>query len=152
MDENENPLDRIDRKILAALTRDGRLSMAALADTVGLSKTPVQARVKKLEAGGFIKGYTAILDHTKLGAGHVAFVQVSLTDTRSEALDAFSKAARETREIEECHMIAGGYDYLLKVRTAHIAGFRRFLGETLSAMPHVSHTTTFVAMETVKES
>lgn len=146
------PIDHIDRKILTALSRDARMSMASLADEVGLSKTPALTRLKKLEARGVIKGYTAILDHAQLGVGHVAFVQVNLTDTRSEALNAFSKAAKRIAEIEECHMIAGGFDYLLKVRTAHIAGFRRFLGETLSTMPHVSHTTTFVAMETVKES
>ena len=144
-------LDRIDRAILAALSTDGRLSMAALGEKVGLSKTPVQARVRRLERDGYIRGYQAIVDREKMGEGHVAFVQVKLSDTRSEALDAFNRAARAVPEIEQCHMIAASFDYLLKVRTKDIAAYRRVLGERISALPHVEHTSTFVAMETVKD-
>ena len=148
---SEDHLDRIDRNILAALARDGRLSMAELAAKVGLSKTPVQARVRRLERDGYIRGYSAIIDRARMGEGHIAFVQVTLSDTRSAALDAFNRAVREAPEIEQCHMIAGGYDYLLKVRTKDIASYRRVLGERISALPHVSQTSTFVAMETVKD-
>ena len=144
-------LDRIDRNILTALSRDGRLSMSELAAKVGLSKTPVQARVRRLEADGYIRGYSAIIDREKMGEGHVAFVQVKLSDTRSAALDAFNRAARGVPEIEQCHMIASSFDYLLKVRTTDIAAYRRVLGEQISAMPHVAQTSTFVAMETVKD-
>ena len=144
-------LDRIDRAILAALSTDGRRSMAALGEKVGLSKTPVQARVRRLERDGYIRGYQAIVDREKMGEGHVAFVQVKLSDTRSEALAAFNRAARAVPEIEQCHMIASSFDYLLKVRTKDIAAYRRVLGERISALPHVAQTSTYVAMETVKD-
>ena len=144
-------LDRIDRNVLAALAKNGRLSMAELAERVGLSKTPVQARVKRLEKDGFIRGYAAIVDREKMGEGHVAFVQVKLSDTRSAALDAFNRAVTGVPEIEQCHMMAASFDYLLKVRTRDIAAYRRVLGERISALPHVAQTSTFVAMETVKD-
>lgn len=144
-------LDRIDRNILSALGREGRLSMAELADKVGLSKTPVQARVRRLEQTGIIRGYAAIVDRERIGEGHVAFVQVKLSDTRSAALDAFNQAVRAVSEIEQCHMMAASFDYLLKVRTRDIASYRRVLGERISALPHVAQTSTFVAMETVKD-
>ena len=144
-------LDRIDRNILSALVRSGRLSMAELASRVGLSKTPVQARVRRLEKDGVIRGYTALIDHERLGEGHVAFVQVTLSDTRSAALNAFNEAVTGIAEVEQCHMIAASFDYLLKVRTSDIAAYRRVLGERISALPHVEHTSTFVAMETVKD-
>lgn len=148
----QDELDAIDRRILAALAADARLSLAALALRAGLSKSPTQARVKRLERLGAIRGYGARLDHARLGLGHVAFVQVTLSDTRSAALDAFNAAAQAAPEIVEVHMIAASFDYLLKVRTRDIAQYRRVLGETISALPHVSHTSTFVAMETVKEA
>ena len=144
-------LDRIDKNILAALAREGRLSMAELASQVGLSKTPVQARVRKLEADGIIRGYAAVIDRERIGEGHVAFVQVKLSDTRSSALDAFNRAVQGVPEIEQCHMMAASFDYLLKVRTRDIASYRRVLGERISALPHVAQTSTFVAMETVKD-
>ena len=145
-------LDRMDRRILDALRSDARLSMASLADRVGLSKSPVTARVRRLEAAGFILGYRAVLDPVKMGAAQVAFVQVTLGDTTSEALEIFNAAVRETREIEACHMIAGGFDYLLKIRTKDVGAYRKALGETISRLPHVAQTSTFMAMETVKES
>lgn len=144
-------MDQLDRKIIAALARDGRLSMAELAARVGLSKTPVLARVRRLEKEGYIRGYAALVDHQRMGEGHVAFVQVTLSDTRSAALEAFNRAVVSVPEIEQCHMIAGGFDYLLKVRTRDIAAYRRVLGEHISALPHVAQTSTFVAMETVKD-
>ncbi len=145
-------IDRIDRRILAALKADGRLSMASLAERVGLSKSPVTARVRRLEEAGYIIGYRAILDPAKLGEAQVAFVQVTLSDTTSEALEAFNTAIRSTPEIEACHMIAGGFDYLLKIRTKDVGAYRKALGETVSRLPHVSQTSTFLAMEVVKES
>ena len=144
-------LDRIVRTILKILARYGRISMAALAEQAGLSKTPVQARVKRLENDGYIRGYVALVDAERMGQGHIAFVQVSLTDTRSHALDAFNRAVQNVAEIEQCHMIAGSFDYLLKVRTTDIAAYRLVLGERISALPHVAKTSTFVAMEAVKE-
>lgn len=144
-------IDRIDRNIIAELAGNARLSMVELAARVGLSKTPVIARVKRLEAEGYIRGYSAIIDRERMGEGHVAFVQVKLSDTRSAALDAFNRAVLSIREIEQCHMIASSFDYLLKVRTRDIASYRRILGERISALPHVAQTSTFVAMESVKD-
>ncbi len=148
---NEDQLDRQDRAILATLSGNGRLSMAELSQRVGLSKTPVQARVKRLEKDGYIRGYSAIIDREKMGEGHVAFVQVKLSDTRSLALAEFNRAVQSVAEIEQCHMMAASFDYLLKVRTRDIAAYRRVLGERISALPHVAQTSTFVAMETVKD-
>jgi Lrp/AsnC family leucine-responsive transcriptional regulator len=125
--------------------------MAELAAQVGLSKTPVQARVRKLEADGIIRGYAAVIDRERIGEGHVAFVQVKLSDTRSNALAAFNRAVQAVPEIEQCHMMAASFDYLLKVRTRDIASYRRVLGERISALPFVAQTSTFVAMETVKD-
>ncbi|WP_274424278.1 Lrp/AsnC family transcriptional regulator [Chelativorans sp. YIM 93263] len=144
-------LDRIDRAILETLSRDARLSTTELARRVGLSKTPVQARLRRLEEKGIIRGYSAIIDRERTGEAHLAFVQVTLSDTRSAALQAFNRAALEVPEIEQCHMIASGFDYLLKVRTKDISAYRRVLGEKISTLPHVSHTSTFVAMESVKD-
>ncbi|MCR4266223.1 Lrp/AsnC family transcriptional regulator [Nitratireductor sp. ZSWI3] len=144
-------VDRIDRNILNALTQDGRLSIAELGRRVGLSKTPVQARLRRLEKEGYIRGYAAIIDRARIGEGHIAFVQVELSDTRSSALAAFNKAVLGVPEIEQCHMTAADFDYLLKVRTRDIASYRKVLGEKISSLPHVARTSTFVTMETVKD-
>jgi Lrp/AsnC family transcriptional regulator, leucine-responsive regulatory protein len=142
-------LDRIDRAIVTALTENARLPLTALAERVGLSKTPCAARLRRLEAAGIVRGYRALIDHRRLGLGHVAFVQVHLADTKSAALDAFDAAVRAIPAVEECHLIAGSFDYLVKVRTEDIDAFRRVLGERISALPNVSHTSSFVAMATV---
>lgn len=144
-------LDVYDWKILRQLHEDGRITVTDLAERIGLSKTPCQNRMRRLEREGYILGYTAILNHAQLKQGHVAFVQVHLSDTTEAALGAFNKAVRDVAAVEQCHMIAGGFDYLLKVRTRDIAEYRKTLGETIASLPHVSHTSTFVAMENVKE-
>ena len=144
-------IDGYDRAILHQLQIDGRMSVADLARRIGLSKSPVQARVKRLEAEGVIQGYHARLDWVRMGRAHVAFVEVRLADTREAALQAFNRAVQALPEVEECHMIAGGFDYLLKVRTSDIASYRAFMGERLSALPHVMATSTHVAMEAVKD-
>ena len=144
-------LDRFDQAILRELSAEGRLTMVELAQRVGLSKTPVIARVRRLEEAGVITGYRAMLSAARLGLDHVAFVEVRLSDTREAALTAFNRAVRRLAEVEECHMIAGGFDYLLKVRTRDIAGYRAALGERISALPHVASTSTYVAMEAVKD-
>lgn len=144
-------LDSFDEKILSALARDGRITITQLSEDIGLSKSPCQVRLKRLEAEGYILGYRAILNARKLDRAHIAFVEVKLKDTREHALNAFNAAAREVLEIEECHMIAGSFDYLLKVRTKQISDYRRILGEAISALPNVAHTSTHVAMESVKD-
>jgi Lrp/AsnC family leucine-responsive transcriptional regulator len=144
-------MDHIDRKMLALLQQDGRISVTDLAARAGLSKTPCQNRLKRLVAEGIILGFRALVDPVKLGLDHVAFTQVRLSDTREKALEEFSAAVRLIPEVEECHMIAANFDYLLKVRTSDIRSYREVLGEKLSSLPHVASTSTFVAMESVKE-
>ncbi|TCP41371.1 Lrp/AsnC family transcriptional regulator [Rhodovulum marinum] len=146
------PLDRHDRAILRVLAAEGRIPVAELARRIGLSKTPTQARLRRLEQDGIITGYRAMLNPIRLGLAHVAFVEVRLTDTREAALRQFNAAVRAIPEIEECHMIAGGFDYLLKVRTADMASYREVMADRLSALPHVANTSTYVAMEAVKDT
>ena len=145
-------MDQIDHKIIAALQVDGRKSITDLAAHVGISKTPCAARLRKLLSDGILLGFRAVVNHKRLHQNHVAFVEVTLKDTREAALQAFGKAVRTIPEIEECHMIAGAFDYLLKVRTADIDAYRRVLGERISTLPHVASSSTHVAMEAVKEA
>ena len=144
-------LDERDRRILEFLQADAGISVTDLAARVALSVSACSRRIQRLEESGHIARRIVVLDREKMGEGHVAFVQVKLSDTRSAALDAFNRAAHGVPEIEQCHMIASSFDYLLKVRTTDIAAYRRVLGEQISAMPHVAQTSTFVAMETVKD-
>ncbi|GGC10800.1 hypothetical protein GCM10011494_31960 [Novosphingobium endophyticum] len=108
--------------------------------------------MRKLIDTGVIRGFRAVVDPASLGLDHVAFTEVKLSDTREEALSAFNAAVRELPEVEECHMIASSFDYLLKVRTADVRRYRMVLGEKISSLPHVASTSTFVAMETVKDA
>ena len=147
--QNESPLDRFDMAILKALRTDGRISVTALADKVGLTKTPCQVRLKRLQQNDYITGFRAVVNPTKLGLNNVAFVEVKLNDTTEKALRAFDEAVRNTPEIEMCHMIAGAFDYLLKVRTTDIHAYRRVLGERISALPYVANTSTHVSMQSV---
>ena len=143
-------LDQIDRRILEELARDGRTSVAELSRRVNLSKTPCQARINRLEDANYILGYRAVINPKRMGLSHVAFVEVKLSDTRKGALAAFNKAVQAIPEVEQAHMIASSFDYLLKVRTKDIAAYREVLGERISSLPHVAHTSTHVSMEAVK--
>ncbi|WP_047458583.1 Lrp/AsnC family transcriptional regulator [Rhizobium rhizogenes] len=145
-------IDQFDQKILDALVEDGRMSITDLSERVGLSKTPCQARLKKLIDTGYIDGFKAILNPAKFGLDHVAFAEVKLTDTREQALLSFNNAVKKIKEIEECHMIAGRFDYLLKIRTSDIRRYRIVLGEKISSLPFVASTSTNVVMQAVKES
>lgn len=152
METGETGLDGFDRAILRVLAAEGRISATELARRIGLTKSPTQARIKRLEGLGIITGYGARLDPIRMGLAHVAFVEVRLSDTREAALQAFNRAVQAIPEVEECHMIASRFDYLLKVRTSDIQDYRRVLGEKLSTLPHVASTSTYVAMESVKEA
>lgn len=145
-------IDAFDRRILDALRDDGRMSITELAKRVGLSKTPTQVRLKRLIDERYIRGFRAVIDPAKLGLDHIAFAEVKLSDTREAALDEFRRAVLKIPEVEECHMIASSFDYLLKVRTADIRRYRIVLGERISSLPHVASTSTFVAMETIRDS
>ena len=144
-------LDRFDHAILRELSADGRISATELGRRIGLSKSPTQARMKRLEDEGVITGYRAPLNAAKIGLAHVAFVEVRLSDTREAALQEFNRAVVLVPEVEQCHMIASRFDYLLKVRTVDMQDYRRVLAEAISALPHVTATSTYVAMEAVKE-
>jgi len=145
-------LDRIDQSIIRELQKNSRITVTELASRVGLSKTPCQVRMRRLEEQGFITGYTALVNQTKLGLSHIAFAQVTLNDTSSGALSAFNKAVQNVSAVERCHIITGNIDYLLKVRTRNMQEYRQVLGEEISALPHVLQTSTFVVMENVKDA
>ncbi len=144
-------LDKIDQRILQELEANGRLPIVELAARVNLTNTPCSERVKRLEKGGYITGYSAIIDKDMLGLGHLTVVQVSLAATAEQSLDKFNDAVRDVVEIENCLMVAGSFDYLLTVRTRDIAHFRMVLGEKINKLPGVHQTSSFTVMETVKE-
>ena len=146
-----NQLDPIDRRILEILVADARIPLTELARAVGLSKTPVAQRLKRLEETGIITGYRAILSPLKLGLTHVTYVEVSMSDTRQKALEEFNAAVRLIPEVEECYMIAGGYDYQLKIRSRDMAHFRQVMAERISTLPYITSTSSYVAMEAVVE-
>lgn len=149
---NDGILDRFDRQIIEILSKHGRLSITELAKRIGLSTSPCQVRLKRLQDQGYILGFRAILDPQKLLLEHVAFTEVKLSDTTERALSAFNDAVLKIPEIEQCHMIAGAFDYLLKVRTTDIRAYRRILGETISNLPYVANTSTYVSMQSVKDT
>lgn len=145
-------LDRIDLRILDALQLDGRISNLKLAETVALSPTAVLARVQRLTREGYILGYEARLNPMKLGAGMLVFVEVMLDRTTPNVFDAFKAAVQVRPEVLECHMVAGGFDYLLKTRAADMNAYRRFAGDVLWQLPGVRETRTYAVMEEVKDS
>ena len=145
-------LDRIDRRILQQLQKDGRISNLKLAEQVALSPTAVLARVQRLVREGYILGYEARLDPRRLGAGMLVFVEVLLDRTTPNVFDQFQAAVQVHPEIMECHMVAGGFDYLLKTRMADMAAYREFAGTVLWQLPGVRETRTYAVMEEVKNT
>ena len=145
-------LDKIDTRILRVLQKDGRISNLKLAEEVHLSPTAVLERVKRLTRDGFILGYEARLNPLKLGAGLMVFVEVLLDKTSAGVFEAFKAAVQVRPEIMECHMVAGGFDYLLKTRMADMAAYRNFAGTVLWQLPGVRETRTYAVMEEVKNT
>ena len=145
-------IDRIDLKILNVLQQDGRVSNLKLAESVALSPTAVLARVQRLTRDGYILGYEALLNPLKLGAGMMVFVEVLLDRTTPNVFEAFKAAVQVHHEITECHMVAGGFDYLLKTRMADMAAYRSFAGTVLWQLPGVRETRTYAVMEEVKNT
>ena len=145
-------IDRIDRRILDVLQRDGRISNLKLAEAVALSPTAVLARVQRLAKDGYILGYEARLNPLKLGAGMLVFVEVLLDRTSPNVFEQFKAAVQVRAEIMECHLVAGGFDYLLKIRTADMNAYRQFSGDVLWLLPGVRETRTYAVMEEVKNS
>ena len=144
-------LSRIDRNLLRLLQKDARISFAELARQVGLTTTPCKERVKRLEREGYIRGYHAELDPAKLGRGLVVFVQITLQRTAGDAFSEFTQAIRDVPEVEECHLVAGNFDYLIKARVKDMSEYREFLGGSLMQLPGVQESTSYPVMEVVEE-
>lgn len=144
--------DRIDRNIMLHLQQNARLSYVELAEKVGLSTSPCLERVKRLEQDGWIQGYHARLSAQKLRASLLVFVEISLNYSSGSVFNEFRKAVRQWPQIQECHLVSGDFDYLLKIRIADMAAYRELLGEIVHELPGVRDSRTLVAMETVKES
>lgn len=147
-----NDLDRIDRKILDLLQQDGRISNLKLAESVSLSPTAVLGRVQRLTRDGYILGYEARLNPLKLDAGMLVFVEVLLDRTSPNVFNEFKAAVQAQPQILECHMVAGGFDYLLKTRHADMSSYRDFAGRVLWQLPGVRETRTYAVMEEVKDT
>lgn len=145
-------LDRIDRSILNELQNDGRLSNVELSRRVGLSPTPCLERVRRLEEQGYISGYFAQLAPDKLGAAMLVFVEITLVKTSVDIFEDFSAAVRTLDDIQECHLVSGNFDFLLKARVADMSSYRKLLGDTLLQLPGVSESRTYVVMEEVKQT
>lgn len=143
-------LDGVDRRILRLLQDDGRISNVDLAERIGLSPTATSERVKRLTRDGFIAGYGARLDPVKLGRGFLVFVEVTLDKTTPDIFDRFAAAVARAPDVLECHLVAGGFDYLVKTRVADMAAYRAFLGDVLLSLPGVRETRTYAVMEEVK--
>ncbi|MBP2558212.1 Lrp/AsnC family leucine-responsive transcriptional regulator [Neorhizobium galegae] len=147
---NMKDIDRLDRKILRALQKEGRLSNLELADRVSLSPTATAERVKRLTREGYITGYSALLSPEKLGRSLLVFVQVKLDRTTPDVFDAFAAAVKRSDDVMECHMVAGGFDYLVKARVAGMEAYRQFLSEVILPLPGVRETHTYAVMEEIK--
>jgi Lrp/AsnC family transcriptional regulator, leucine-responsive regulatory protein len=145
-------IDTIDRRILRVLQADGRISNLKLAEEVHLSPTAVLERVKRLAREGYILGYEARLDPAKLGQGLLVFVEILLDRTVRDVMDTFKAAVQARPEILEAHLVAGGFDYLLKTRVADMAAYRQFIGNVIWTLPGVRETRTYAVMEEVKHT
>ena len=152
MTTHHGELDRIDLRILKVLQQDGRISNLKLAEQVLLSPAAVLARVQRLTREGYILGYEARLNPLKLGAGMLVFVEVLLDRTTPNVFEQFKAAVQVRAEIMECHLVAGGFDYLLKIRCADMNAYRQFSGDVLWQLPGVRETRTYAVMEEVKNS
>ena len=148
----ERELDKIDRRILRVLQTDGRISNLKLAEEVHLSPTAVLDRVKRLTRDGYILGYAARLNPLKLGASLLVFVEILLDRTVHDVMDTFKAAVQVRPEILEAHLVAGGFDYLLKTRVADMAAYREFIGSVIWTLPGVRETRTYAVMEEVKNT
>lgn len=144
-------MDKFDHKILTTLQRDGRIAITALAEHVGLSPNATAERMRRLQRDGVITEFRATLDPKKLGRGLTAFVEVKLDRTSSEVFDDFARVIRRLDGVEECHMVAGGFDYLLKTRHRDMDAYRAFLSDTLIDLPGVRETRTYTVIEAVVE-
>ncbi|GAA5525714.1 leucine-responsive regulatory protein [Microbulbifer aestuariivivens] len=152
MRKRANELSTIDRNILRVLQKNGRTSYAELARQVGLTATPCVERVRRLESDGVIQGYTALINPEFLDAALVVFVQIRLNRSAQDAFEDFRNAVAALPEVQECYLVSGNFDYLIKARVADMSAYRKFYGETLLTLPEVQECTSYVVMEQVKET
>ncbi|GGB57674.1 AsnC family transcriptional regulator [Roseibium aquae] len=145
-------LDQTDRKILKFLQADGRITTTELAERIGLSVNATGERFRRLMREGFITRFSAELDPDKVGRGLLVFVEIKLDRTSPEIFDAFKRAVERSQDILECHMVAGGFDYLLKSRVSDMDAYRQFLSDVVLALPGVRETHTYAVMEEIKET
>lgn len=145
-------LDRVDRQLLSLLQADGRLTAAELARTVNLTLTPCIERIRRLEREGFIEGYYAHLSPRRLGQSMLAFTEVTLDHATQDVFTRFKEAVQLVEEIVECHMVAGGFDYLIKTRVQDMEEYRRVLGDKIVNVRGVRHTQTYFVLEEVKST
>lgn len=152
VETRNSTIDKTDARILRLLQADGRLSNLKLAEAVHLSPTAVLERVKRLTREGYILGYEAKLNASKLGAGLMVFIEVVLDRTTPDVMHAFNAAVQARQEILECHLVAGGFDYLIKTRVADMNAYRELLASVVWSLPGVRETHTYAVMEEVKNS
>ncbi len=145
-------IDAIDKRILQELQKNARISNVELSKRVNLSPTPCLERVKRLEKSGMILGYHAAVCPIKTKTSLLVFIEVTLERTTNEVFKEFAETVKGYSEILECHMIAGGFDYLLKLRFKDIQQYRDFLGDGLVNLPKVSLTHTYIVSEEVKDT
>ncbi|ABR61404.1 winged helix-turn-helix transcriptional regulator [Sinorhizobium medicae] len=143
-------IDKTDRRILNILQADGRITNLELADRIGLSPTATSERLRRLLKEGYVSGFGARLDPHKLGFGLLVFIEVMLDKTTPEVFDQFAAAIKQAPAVLECHMVAGGFDYLVKTRFEDMAAYRNFLGQVLWTLPGVKETRTYAVMEEIK--
>ncbi|SBW09477.1 DNA-binding transcriptional dual regulator, leucine-binding [uncultured Alphaproteobacteria bacterium] len=143
-------LDRLDCKLLRVLQADGRITTAELSERIGLSPTATADRIKRLTRDGFILGYRARLDPAKIGRGLLVFVEVLLDRTSPDVFDSFAAQVKRAGEVLECHLVAGGFDYLIKARVKDMTAYRAFLADVILPLPGVRETRTYAVMEEIK--
>ncbi|MCB6182199.1 winged helix-turn-helix transcriptional regulator [Leeia sp. TBRC 13508] len=145
-------LDRLDRKILRVLQQDGRIAMTDLAEKVGLSTTPCNERVKRMERDGVIEGYFARLNPKALGANLLVFVEIRLASKSGDLFEEFKREVLKLPNVMECHLVSGDFDYLIKARIGEMTQYRKLLGDILLKLPGATESKSYVVMEEVKES
>ncbi len=149
---NSTKLDRTDRKILAELQKDARITNTDLSERIGLSATATAERTKRLIRDGYIQSFAAKLDPARVGRGLLVFVEIKLDRTSPEIFDAFKYSVERSSDILECHMVAGGFDYLIKSRVLDMEAYRRFLSDVILTLPGVRETHTYAVMEEIKDT
>lgn len=145
-------LDKIDRSILREMQHNSRISYVDLGKKIGLSTSPCLERVKRLEKDHYIINYSAKLNANLLGSGLLLFVEISLTYKTADVFNEFKNAVEKWPQIQECHLVSGGFDYLMKIRIENMAAYRKLLGDILHTLPDVRESKTMVVMETITET